>query len=84
MLTFLEVLECLGIWSTVEPSLPPCSTTSGDHVCFFKGDEVGDGTGNDTNSLTGTCASFFPHLVCTVETSNMLGLEPESLIFGIE
>ena len=84
MLTFPEVLERLGIWSVVEPSSPPCSTTSGDHVRFFEGDEVGDGTGNDTNSLTGTCASFFPRLVCTVETSDMSGLDLESLIFGIE
>ena len=51
---------------------------------LFEGDEVGDGIGNDTNPLTGTCASFFPCLVCTVATSNLSGLDPESLIFGIE
>jgi len=44
---------------------------------------VRDGAGDGCESLTGTCVIFFPRRVCVVVTSNMSGLDPESLIFGI-
>jgi len=59
------------------------SGSPGDKVLFFEGDAVRDGAGDGCESLTGTCVIFFPRRVCVVVTSNMSGLDPESLIFGI-
>jgi hypothetical protein len=43
----------------------------------------GVGAGDGCKSLTGTCVIFFPRRVCVVVVSNISGLDPKSLIFGI-
>ena len=55
----------------------------GDKALFFEGDALRDGAGDCCKSLTGTCVIFFPRQVCVVVVSNVSGLDPESLIFGI-
>ena len=59
------------------------SGSPGDKALFFEGDAVRDGAGDGCESLTGTCVIFFPCRVCVVVTSNISGLDPEALIFGI-
>jgi hypothetical protein len=55
----------------------------GDKALFFEGDTLRDGAGDSCESFTGTCVIFFPRQVCVVVVSNMSGLDPESLMFGI-
>jgi hypothetical protein len=59
------------------------SGSPGDKARFFEGDALRDGAGDGCESFTGTCVIFFPRRVCVVVVSNMSGLDPESLIFGI-
>lgn len=57
------------------------SKAPGDHAHFFEGDALREGEG--CKSLTGTCVTLVPCLVCTVATSN-ISVVDESQIFGIK
>jgi len=81
--TFPAVLERLDIGSVTKSSWLG-SWTPGDHGRFFARDTLREGDGNGVRSFTGTWLTRLPRRVCVVAISNMSGLWPESLIFGIE